>query len=197
MMTTVAQLIGTPSANHPLKAAFLRWQCRVRHITMRDNHGRPDEAIMPALTLPGEVEPMGHIITILNKSPLHSRVPEFKHMVMRTNDLAQRRDKALQLMSESYYQKWEEFTDLLTATFPPRSPGAAAIVAAGGCQLTFEAYSQRFDLNCRVRPLGTNEPLYQATWWHNTLFNPNLEPDILMLCFAPDWATSSADPALS
>jgi hypothetical protein len=178
----------------PLRAAFLRWQCRVRQLAMRDNNGRPDDSITPTLRLPGETTPMGQIITVLNKSPLYSKTPELKHLVMRTNDPAQRRDKALQMMSETYYQKWNEFSDLLTATFPPRSRGASTIIEAGGCTLTFEAYNQRFDLNCRVRQLGQGEPLREATWWHNVLFNPNLSPDVVVLCFAPDWATSSADP---
>lgn len=187
-------MLGTTATDSPLKAAFLRWQCRVRHLSMRDNHGRPDGGITPALTLPGETEPMGHIITVLNKAPLFSKTPELKHMVMRTNDPAQRRDKALQLLSETYYQKWKEFSDVLTATFPPESQGAVDIEAAGGCTLTFEAYNQRFDLNCKVRRLGSAEPLYQATWWHNILFNPNLHPDTIVLGFVPEWSTSSADP---
>jgi hypothetical protein len=140
---------------------------------------------------------MGHIITVLNKSPLYSKTPELKYMMMRTNDPAERREKAIQLMSETYYQKWQEFTDLLTGTFPPQSEGASAIVAAGGCTLTFKAYNQRFDLNCRGRLLGKAEPLYQATWWHNVLFNPDLNPDTVILCFAPSWEASSSDPQLA
>jgi len=49
--------------DHPLRKAFLKWQCRVRQMAMRDNYGRPDDAITPAVYLPDQAEPMGHIIT--------------------------------------------------------------------------------------------------------------------------------------
>ena len=31
---------------------------------------------------------MGQIITVLSKSPMFSKTPELKHMVLRTNDLS-------------------------------------------------------------------------------------------------------------
>ena len=37
-----------------LRDSFLRWQCRVRQIAMREASGRPDDAVTPALTLPGQ-----------------------------------------------------------------------------------------------------------------------------------------------
>ncbi len=195
-MSAVEEMFGLPREREPLRDMFLRWQCQVRLIAMRQKQGVPDEAITPALTLPGATEPMGHVITVMSKGLGASKVPELRHMVQRTNDPAQRREKALQFFAEAYYQKPEEFSDVLTATFPPRSPGAETIAEARRVTLTFEAYSQRFDLICDVARLARNHPLYQATWWHNQLFNPNLHPDTAILGFKPDWEASTAEPGL-
>ena len=195
-MSAIAEMFGVPRERDPLCDMFLRWQCQVRLIAMRQKQGAPDDAVTPALTLPGAGEPMGHVITILSKGLSASKVPELRHMVQRTNDPAQRREKALQYFAETYYQSPDEFSDVLTATFPPRSPGAETIAGAGRATLTFEAYSQRFDLVCDVARLAPNHPLHQATWWHNLLFNPNLHPDTVILGFKPDWGASSAEPEL-
>lgn len=194
-MSSLAAALGTGFSQSPLRDAFLKWQCRVRQISMRDGQGRPDDAITPELFLPGAEEPMGHVITVLNKAPGYSVTPELRHMAARTHDPAQRREKALQFLSSSYYQKHREFSDILTATFPPGSPGAAAIRDAERCRLVFDAYNQRFDLACKVWRLAGHNPLAQATLAHNLLFNPALPPDTEVLGFEPDWAGSSSDPA--
>lgn len=195
-MSSIAAALGTSFANHPLRNGFLKWQCRVRQIAMRDTDGRPDDAIMPALVLRGETEPMGHIITVLNKAPGFSLVPEMQHMAARTNDPAERRQKAIEFFSSTYYQKHKEFSDLLTATFPPESPGAAAIRAAEQVVLKFDAYNQTFDLACKVWRLADHNPLHQATIAHNALFNPTLPPGTEVLGFEPDWDASKSDPVL-
>lgn len=180
---------------HALRLAFLRWQCRTRQIMMREDRGRPGPAIMPAVTPEGADEPLGHIITVMSKSPLHDKTPELRHIARRTNDPAMRREAALRLFSEFYYQKAEEFSDMLTATFPPGSPGAARLRAAERVRLGFEAYGQRFDIAARVWMLTEKHPAWQATWWHNLLFNPALPADTVILGFVPDWDRSSADPS--
>jgi len=186
--------MSKPGGN-PMRLQFLRWQCRVRQIAMREKDGRPDDTIMPAVILPGDTEPMGQIITVISKSEPYSKTPELMHMVKRTNDPAQRREKALQLFSETYYQKASEFSDQLTATFQPGSEGAASILDAGGCTLAFAGYGERYELSCRVEALDPYDPLYQATWWHNALFNPNLSADVSVLSFNPDWRHCVAEAA--
>lgn len=193
-MSPAAALLGQSYSDHRLKFAFLKWQCRVRQIAARDNQGRPDDAITPAVYLDGSSEPLGHIITILNKKPDHSLTPELTHITRQTNDPAQRRDKALQFLSATYYQKHREFSDLLTATFPPKSPVAAQIRNAKTCKLVYDAYAQRFDLLCNVWRLAAHNPLFQATLAHNQLFNPNLPPESEVLGFEPDWERSTFDP---
>ena len=194
MMVQSGEIVRLTSADAGLRDGFMRWQCRVRQIIMRENQGRPGEAIMPALTLPGAAAPMGQIITVMSKAPQYSRTPEMRHLARKTNDPALRREAALTFFSETYYQRAAEFSEILSATFPPGSPGAARIREAGRATLTFAAYNQRYDLACRVWTLAEHNPLHQATYWHNLLFNPELAADTIILGFEPDWSCSTADP---
>ena len=193
-MSSLNAILGQSPTQSPLRGAFLKWQCRVRQTAMRDQDGRPDDGIMPAVLLPGESEPVGHIITVLNKMPSYSVTAELSHMAAKTNDPAQRRDQAIRYFSATYYQKAAEFSDILTATFPPDSPGAENLRAAEHVTLVFEAYAQRFDLACKVWRLAAHNPLYRATMAHNQLFNPALHPETVVLGFEPDWQASSSDP---
>ena len=193
-MSSIAQVLGVTPDPHPLRDSFMRWQCRVRQMAMRDNQGRPDSAITAELTLPGADEPMGSVITLISKLPQYSKTPEMQHMVKRTFDPAQRREKALEMLSETYYQKAGTFADILTATFQPNSPGADTIRKAGRVSLHFAAYGQTFDLECKVWKLTRKNAFYQSTWWHNHLFNPDMSQDAVILGFEPEWAASSADP---
>jgi hypothetical protein len=195
-MSTVNQFFDIPSKTNPLRDGFLRWQCRVRQIAMRDNFGKPDDTIAPMLRLDGADTDLGQVITIMSKSPAYSMVPEFQQMFKNTLDPALRRQKALDLFAETYYQKSGTFSDILTATFPPGSEGAKTIRAAGRCRLEFSAYGQTFLLNCKVWKLAGKNPLHQSTIWHNMLFNPNLPPDTIVLGFEPDWDLCSAEPPI-
>ena len=177
-----------------LRDAFLRWQCRARQNAARLRSGRPDAAMVPELTPVGASEPAGSIITVLNKHEDASHTPELIQMAKRTADPAERRRKALEFFSETYFQQPKSFADTLTAVFAPDSRGAARIASAGACTLDFDAYGQRWSLSCAVEPLSATHPLYLATWWHNYLFNPALPPASVVLAFEPDWASSSASP---
>ena len=178
----------------PQRDAFLKWQCRVRQFAARQFQGKPDSAVSPAVALPGRREPIGTIITVLNKSPGYSVIPELRHIAARTHDLAERRSRALQFLSAGYFQRHREFSDILTATFSPDSLIAARIKAAGCCRLLFDAYNQRFNLSCHVRQLAREHPLSVATLAHNRLFNPILPPGTEILGFEPEWSASTANP---
>lgn len=192
-MSSVAAVLGNTYINHPLKTNFLKWQCHVRQLMMRQDMGRPGDAIIPEVILNDETEPMGHVITILNKAPAYSLVPEMLHLARKTKDPAHHRSQALNFFSATYYQKYKEFSDLLTATFPPGSPGAAKIREAEYCTLRFEAFSQEFNLHCRVWALAPHNPMHEATMAHNRLFNPALPSDIVVLGFEPDWDKSTSN----
>ncbi|MEL7258254.1 MAG: hypothetical protein AAFN80_10495 [Pseudomonadota bacterium] len=193
-MSSLAAQLGQSFSDNPLRLAFLKWQCHVRQLSMRTNDGRPDDAIMPEVTPKGADAPLGSVITVMNKAPGYSVTPELQHMAAKTNDPAQRRQNALQFLSATYYQKAKEFSDILTATFPPGSPGAKILHEAGHATLVFEAYGQRFDLECKIWRLAPHNLLHQATMAHNILFNPTLPPATEVLGFEPDWEASRADP---
>ena len=192
-MTPLAAMLGEARSSDPLRLFFLKWQCRARQNAMRSGEGRPDDAITPALFLPGEEEPLGHVITVLVK-PAPSVTAELEHMAAKTNDPAQRREQALRFLSAAHYQRAAEFSDILTATFPPGSPGAARIRAAERVRLVFDAFAQRFELDCKAWRLVPRAPHRRATMAHNRLFNPSLPPDAEVLGFEPDWRASRADP---
>lgn len=193
---STAALLGHTLSDNPLRMAFLRWQCRTRQIAMRENRGRPDASMMPEVWLPGADEPMGHIITLMNKTPAYSVTSELEHMARKTHDPAQRREQALTFLSATYYQKAAEFSDVLTATFPPQSPGAAALREAENVRLVFEAYAQRFDIQTKVWRLAEHNALARATMAHNMLFNPALPPGTEILGFEPDWDASTTESSI-
>ena len=127
---------------------------------------------------------------------MYSVIPEMLHMSRKTFDVAQRRSQALQYFSATYYQKPSQFSDILTATFQSRSQGANLITRASTCSLVFEAYAQRFKLECAVEDLSDKNPLFISTLAHNRLFNPDLPADTRVLGFAPDWNASRSSPWL-
>ncbi len=190
-MNSIAATLGQSYVDHPVKKSFLKWQCLARQIMMRDEQGRPGDAITPAVVLSGASEPMGHIITILNKSPGYSLVPDMLHLLRKTNDPAQIRNAALQMLSATYFQKASEFSDILTSTFTPSSEGAARIRKADRCTLIFEAFSQSWTLDCKVWKLAAHNPLFDATLVHNRLFNPGLPDETIVFGFEPDWDKST------
>lgn len=194
-MKNVNKIFGLEELKEvPLRDFFLGWQCRCRQMIMREQRGRPSDAIMPIVTLKDETEAFGSIITVLNRKPHAALLPEMQHMIRRTADPAQRRDKAVQLFSSTYFQNPQQFSDILTSQFLPYSAGAQKMRAAEYCWLDFSAYNQKFKLYCRVWHLDEKNPLYSVTWWHNHLFNPNLSEECIILGFEPVWDKSSATP---
>lgn len=193
-MTAEVNVVRMAGANEQLRTAFLRWQCRLRQIAVREHGGRPGDGMVPAVFLGQDETPIGHVVTVLNRLPEHAKTMELRHLVRQTLDEAKRRENALKFLGELYYQRAREFSDTLTATFQPGSAGAARLVEAKQCRLAFEQYSQRYLLTCRVFRLSPNNPLRDATFWHNLLFNPRLPADVEVIGFEPDWARSDAVP---
>lgn len=176
-----------------MRHAFLGWQCRIRQLAIRQAGGRPSPGMQPVVHLAGR--PLGRIVVLTPKLAPETYTAEFRHMVRRTNDPADRYASALAFLSAAYYQRPDEFSDRLAALFGPGSADARALEHAGRCLLEFEQYAQRFELPCAVRALGPHEPAYQATYWHNCLFNPDMPGDITILEFQPDWQAARAEPA--
>ncbi len=175
----------------PLREEFLKWQCRLRQIIVRENGGKPDHSIMPVVhSETGTWDPF-QVITVLCRNLQHSVTPEMHHMVKSTNDPFQVRDKAIKFFSERYYQQFDRFSDTLTATFEENSIRYGDLMQSKTCILRFEAFNKRYALTCKLEEFPVSDYFWQATYWHNLLFNPNLSPAIKVLGFSPDWERSS------
>ena len=48
-MSSLAKLLGSSIESHPRRNLFLKWQCHIRQMSIRQMDGRPDNAIMPTL----------------------------------------------------------------------------------------------------------------------------------------------------
>ncbi len=179
-----------------LRDHFLGWQCRLRQMAVRQAGGRPTSGMRPEVRLEGAAEALGRItVLILPKAP-EQATAQFRHMVRKTQDPAERYDAALAILAAAYYQRPQEFSDELTALFGPASDIAGRLLTAGRCVLAFDQYSQRYRLPCAVRRLAEDDPAYQATYWHNALFNPTLPGGVRVLAFQPDWTRAEAEPSV-
>ena len=194
-MQADSNVLRLDRANEQLRDRFLVWQCRIRQISMRSHDGRPTGGMTPLVSATDKSAPVGRIVTVLCKRPEHSVTMELRHLARRTHDPAERRENALKFLAERYYQSPREFSDVLTASFPPGSDTAATLLEHRECRLAFEQFSQRFNVHCTARRLSRNNPLREATFWHNLLFNPGLSADCIILGFEPDWSKSEVDPS--
>ena len=179
-----------------LRRGFLGWQCRIRQYAMRQGGGRPSEGMRPGVLLPGDTRPAARIVVLLVQAEPAQSTAQFRHMSQRTHDPAERFAAALRFLCAGYYQRAEGFSEQPTALFGAQSTLAARLIEEGTCTLAFEQNRQRFTLPCTVRELPADHPWWQATFWHNALFNPALPGDARVLAFSPDWRRAEADPAL-
>jgi hypothetical protein len=190
------QVVRLEAAQAALRDHFLGWQCRLRQMAVRHAGGRPTSGMRPDLRLEGAEQALGPItVLILRKDPREATA-QFRHLVRKTQDPAERHDAALKTLAAAYYQRPREFSDELTALFGPASDIADRLLESGRCVLEFEQYSQRYRLPCAARGLAEDDPAYQATYWHNALFNPALPGGVRVLGFRPEWARAEADPAV-
>jgi hypothetical protein len=180
-------LVLTAQAAAALRADFLGWQCRIRQLSMRQGGGRPTPGMRPrVLTADGDALSPGIVVLIVEREPAGSTAL-FRHQYLKTNDPIERYDKILEILAGSYFQQPGRFADVLTASFGSESAVAKRLLIHGRCILAFEQYAQAYRLPCRVAELATEEDFYQATYWHNHMFNPNMPPGLRILAFTPDW----------
>ena len=174
---------------------FLGWQCRVRQFSLRKEEGRPTSGMRPLLSIGDET--IGHITVLMIKQYSEEYTAQFRYMVQKTNDPAERYQNAMQMLSSAYYQRAKEFSDEMTALFAIDSPTAARLINHGRARLDFSEYNQSYELPCKVRNLEPHTDGYQATFWHNHLFNPNLPGEVLVIGFKPDWSNATAEPPIA
>ena len=180
-------------AGAPMRRAFLGWQCRLRQLAMRDHDGRPSAGMRPTLHVAGQK--VGPITVVMTRREDDDCTAEFRHIAKRTHDPKERRDAALRYFQANYFQEPERFDDRLTAVFGPDASLPRQIEGRVDCRLVFDQFSQIYELICSADLLNVDEPQFQATFWHNSLFNAALPAGVQILRFSPDWSRSRAEPA--
>ncbi len=171
---------------------FLYWQCRIRQQSVRQSDGRPTSGMCPNVSLEDGAQ-LGQIITVIAKQSPENITAQFKHMIKKTQEPTERWESAITLLSSAYYQDAKEFSEKICALFARDSAVCTKLIEAGKCTLDFEQNTQRFCLPCRVLDLQTDDPLYQFTFCHNSLFNPAIPGDVHVLAFIPDWSEALSE----
>jgi hypothetical protein len=185
----------TDSPANTLREHFFGWQCRLRQLSVRKAGGRPTSGMRPEVVFAGEERAAARITVLIVKADPGEEIDRFRHFYRRTHDPADRRAAVLAYLAAGYYQRPVEFADEMSALFGSDSAMAARLRAEGRCTLRFAQYGQRYDVPCRVRVLDESEAAFQATYWHNALFNPDLPAGAQILGFSPAWDGATADPA--
>lgn len=171
-----------------LREQFIAWQCRVRQYSVRKNEGIPASAMRPELEVAGQN--IGSISVQIVKTDSENITREFRFMAQKTQDHQARYEGAIKLLSEYYYQIPAEFDEEMTAVFSMNSELARQIIEIKKCVLHFDQGNQTYRLSCHARAIHTDEQKYQATYWHNALFNPSMPGVVRMIGFTPDWDAS-------
>lgn len=184
-------VVLTEQAAAALRDDFLGWQCRVRQLSARQAGGRPTAGLRPRVLTPaGDELSRGIVVLIVEKQPDDSTAL-FRHQYLRTNDPIERYEKIVEILAAGYFQHRANFSDVMTALFGPDSAVADALLNHSACTLEFEAYAQAYRIPCKVLELATEDAFFQATYWHNRMFNPNMPPGVRVLSFTPDWMHAS------
>ena len=175
-----------------MKRAFLGWQCRLRQIAVREEDGRPTPGMRPQFDFSEDGQFANAITVLIVRVDAFADASQFRHLVLRSQDPAERLASGLRFLSATHYHHPKEFSDEMTALFEMRGLRPRALLARGACVLRFEEFSTSYTLPCRIRQVSEDEPAFQATYWHNRLFNPGMPGDILILGFLPDWSRARA-----
>ena len=171
-----------------LRDQFMGWQCRLRQLAVREAGGRPSSGMQPQVLSPDDDVLATTVTVLIIPAEPAETTKLFQYQVLRTEDPIERYDKALEYLAGSHFQRPREFSDQMTALFAHDSGLADALLQLGQCRLVFEQYTQRYRLPCSVAEFTASDARYQATYWHNRLYNPNLPALVRVLGFSPEWA---------
>ena len=180
-------------AGDRLRLAFLGWQCRLRQLAVREGEARPTPGMRPSLSVAGQ--DAGAITVVLVPAAPETSTREFRHIVRRTHDPRERYQAALRYLQSSHFQDPSAFDDRLTALFAVDAELPGLLAGRSDCVLAFEQFNQRFRLSCSAERLDAEDQAFQATYWHNALFNPGLPAAVAVLAFTPDWNRAEAEPS--
>ena len=164
---------------------FIRWQCRLRKRSMRELDGRPTDGMQAGIHSVSGGEEQARINFLIVRDKPAKRTAEFRHIVRKTPDPAEWQKNGLRILAERHYQKDDRFDHRLTALFSVDSDVAYALLKAGQCRLRFAETSVEHEFDFDAESLDQDHKLFQATYWHNHLFNPTLPGKVRVLAFTP------------
>ncbi len=164
---------------------FIRWQCRLRKQSMRERGGRPSPGMSAGIHAVGGGEEQARINFLINRRDPASRTAELRHIVRKTHDPSQWIKNGLKILAELHYHETDQFEQQLTALFSDDSSIAYALLKAGQCRLSFTEGSVSHEFEFDVESLSDDDDFFQATYWHNHLFNPALPGRVRILGFKP------------
>ena len=178
----------------PIQNYFIGWQCRVRELALRSEEGRPNGGMRPQIILKnGKVVFSAATLLIIPDQPDQS-IRQFRFMALKTQDPKERYTKAMQMLAARFYQKSEDFSGAMAGIFSRFAEEVKALEKDQSCIMNFDYQQQVFKIPCHVCESPKNESVYEFTYWHNYLFNPNLSPEVKVLHFKPDWDKTVSDP---
>ncbi|MGI9351635.1 MAG: hypothetical protein ACR2O3_08735 [Rhizobiaceae bacterium] len=160
-------------------------------MAMREDEGRPAPGMCPKVLGLDDDVLADQIITLIVRGAPEESTDFFKFQIQKNNDPKEVRNKALTFLQATHYHGPKEFMDCLTALFGKSSRFATSLSEAGKCVLEFRQFNQGYKLHCNVSLLEPDCPEHAATLWHNRCFNPNLDDDVMIMKFEPDWLVSS------
>lgn len=163
-------------------------------MAVREHGGSPLPAMKPRVTLEDGRRVTDAVTVLLLRSEPEESTGRFRHIVRRTHDPLERHEAAINMLSSAYYQKPGVFTDILTALFSCDSAVAATLLREGSCVLIFEQFAQRYRIPCGILELDSDDRFWQATYWHNCMFNHAMPGSVCVLAFTPDWSAAEAEP---
>ncbi len=167
---------------------FIAWQCRLRKMSMRELGGRPTAGMSAGVhsVLGGEEQARVNFLIVKRDSdPVTS---ELRHIIRKSQDPAEWVKNGLRILAERHYQDDFNFADQLTALFGLDSSVADALISAGECRLKFVQDSIEHQFDFTVAVLSEQESAYQATYWHNHLFNSTIPGKVQILGFIPQFS---------
>jgi len=176
-----------------LREQFLGWQCRIRQIAVRREQGRPSSGMSPRVLSPAGTELSSAMTVLIIPSAPEESTTYFRFQVRKSNDPKEVYEKGLQYLQATHFHQTTNFSDRMTALFNAGSPLGTALIEAGECLFEFEQFAQSFRMFCAVDRLVPEDEAFQATLWHNRLFNPGLPDDVMILSFTPDWSSAQAN----
>ena len=164
---------------------FISWQCRMRKMSMREQEGRPSPGMSAGVYSVKGGEEQSHMNFLIVRKQPQLRTDEFRHIVRKTPDSSQWVKNGLRILAELHYHEDKDFDNQLTALFSLESSLGYALIKAGQCHLKFAQDSVEYAFDFDVVALNQDDDLFQATYWHNRLFNPALPGKVRVLGFNP------------